>query len=114
MDQQYFNQPQYPQQQGQYSQQPASGYAGGGYQGNTSVMSVKDWIITYLLMCIPFANFVFLFMWAFGSSGNVNRKNWAKASLLWTAIMLIFMIVIWVLMIALGLGAAVIGGASSY
>ena len=62
MDQQYFNQPQYPQQQGQYSQQPASGYAGGGYQGNTSVMSVKDWIITYLLMCIPFANFVFLFI----------------------------------------------------
>lgn len=51
------------------------------------VMSVKDWLITYLIMIIPIANIVFLFIWAFGSSNeNPNKVNWAKASLIWMAI----------------------------
>lgn len=39
-----------------------------------------------LLMVIPIANIVMLFVWGFGSSGNLNRKNWAKAALIWMAI----------------------------
>lgn len=49
---------------------------------NERVMSVKEWVITYLILMIPVVNLVMYFVWAFGSEGNLNRKNWAKANLL--------------------------------
>ena len=51
-------------------------------------MSVKDWLITMLIMAIPIVGFVMLFVYAFGDNGNVNRKNWAKAQLIVLAIVL--------------------------
>ncbi|TKI54137.1 hypothetical protein E8L90_00990 [Brevibacillus antibioticus] len=49
---------------------------------NERVMSVKEWLITFLIMMVPVVNLVMYFVWAFGSEGNLNRKNWAKANLL--------------------------------
>lgn len=49
---------------------------------NERVMSVKEWVITFLIMMVPVVNLVMYFVWAFGSEGNLNRKNWAKANLL--------------------------------
>ncbi|MDC0762132.1 hypothetical protein POF51_15610 [Brevibacillus sp. AG] len=49
---------------------------------NEQVMSVKEWMITFLIMMVPVVNLVMYFVWAFGSEGNLNRKNWAKANLL--------------------------------
>jgi len=51
-------------------------------------MSVKDWLITLLIMAIPLVGLVMLFVYAFGSDGNVNRRNWAKAQLIVMAIVL--------------------------
>ena len=51
-------------------------------------MSVKDWLITMLIMAIPIVGFVMLLVYAFGDNGNVNRKNWAKAQLIVLAIVL--------------------------
>jgi len=51
-------------------------------------MSVKDWLITMLIMAIPVVGLVMLFVYAFGDSGNVNLKNWAKAQLIVMAIVL--------------------------
>ncbi|CAI8965616.1 hypothetical protein [Brevibacillus sp. BC25] len=63
-------------------------YVEGSVAENEKVMTMKDWILVSLFMMIPIANIVLLFMWAFGSDGNLNRKNWAKASLLLMAILL--------------------------
>ncbi|MGG4444033.1 hypothetical protein [Brevibacillus fortis] len=63
-------------------------YVEGSVAENEKVMTMKDWIIVSLFMMIPIANIVLLFMWAFGSDGNLNRKNFAKASLLFMAILL--------------------------
>ena len=52
---------------------------------DTSVMQLKDWVITMLLMIIPCVNIVMLFVWAF-STGNLNRKNWARAILIFWAV----------------------------
>ncbi|MGG4455508.1 hypothetical protein [Brevibacillus porteri] len=60
----------------------------GSVAENEKVMTMKDWIIVSLFMMIPIANIVLLFVWAFGSDGNLNRKNWAKASLLLMAILM--------------------------
>ncbi|MFG0213611.1 hypothetical protein ACFU8X_10940 [Brevibacillus porteri] len=63
-------------------------YVEGSVAENEKVMTMKDWIIVSLFMMIPIANIVLLFVWAFGSDGNLNRKNWAKASLLLMAILM--------------------------
>lgn len=52
-------------------------------------MSVGDWFITLLITAIPLVGFIMLFVWAFSGNTNVNKANWAKATLLWMLILLI-------------------------
>lgn len=49
-------------------------------------MSVKDWVITLIVLALPLINLVMLLVWAFGSTGNINRKNYCLASLILFAI----------------------------
>jgi hypothetical protein len=65
-----------------------------------------NWMLTYLLMCIPLVNIVLLFVWAFGSNAPASKANWAKASLVWAGISIVFYVV---LFLVLGLGAAAVG-----
>lgn len=60
---------------------------------NQQPMSVKDWLITLLLMSIPLVGFILLFVYAFGSGENVNKQNWAKAQLIFIAIAIGLMII---------------------
>jgi heme/copper-type cytochrome/quinol oxidase subunit 2 len=46
------------------------------------VMGVKDWVITLIITALPLIGIVMLFVWAFGSDTNLNKQNWAKATLL--------------------------------
>ena len=69
------------------------------------VMSVKDWLITTLICAIPLVGFVMLFVWAFGSEGNPNRANWAKAALIWMVIAFALVIVMWGTIAAIFLGS---------
>ena len=50
------------------------------------VMSTTDWFFTQLILSIPLVNIIVLIMWAAGSSGNVNRRNFCRATLLWAVI----------------------------
>ena len=61
------------------------------------VMSVKNWMLTMLLLAIPLVNIIMLFVWAFGRASNPNKANYAKASLLWSAIFIVLYIVIFIL-----------------
>ncbi|MFF0827673.1 hypothetical protein ACFYU8_12405 [Brevibacillus sp. NPDC003359] len=75
---------------------------------NERVMSVKDWVITFLIMIIPVVNLVMYFVWAFGSEGNLNRKNWAKANLLIIGVCIGLYVSVFFLMLMLAfIGAAV-------
>ena len=49
-------------------------------------MSVGDWIVTYLLMCIPVIGIIMLFVWAFGGDTQPSKKTWAQATLIWVAV----------------------------
>ena len=53
---------------------------------DSSVMSVKDWVITMLITSIPIVGFIMLFVWGFGSGTNQNKANYAKATLIWIAV----------------------------
>jgi len=58
------------------------------------VMSVGSYLGTLLLLCIPVANIVLLFVWAFGSEGNPNRRNFARANLILVLIGVVLSILI--------------------
>ncbi len=62
---------------------------------NQSVVTIGDWIITMILMCIPIVNFILLLVWAFSASTPVSKANWAKASLIFILIGLILCILFW-------------------
>ena len=70
---------------------------------STTVMSTKDWIITFLLMSIPCVGFILMIIWAFGSTGNQNRKNHSRALLIYWLIVTAGYILLWIALIALGI-----------
>lgn len=49
-------------------------------------VTVKEWLITMLLLCIPIANIVLMFYWAFGGDAKKSKSNYFKASLIMAAI----------------------------
>ena len=49
-------------------------------------MTMGNWLVTCLLMLIPIANIVLMFMWAFGSNVNPSKKSFFRASLIMAAI----------------------------
>jgi len=56
-------------------------------------MSVKDWLVTLLLLAIPLVNMVLLIIWAFGDNANINKKNFSKAYLILMLIMMAIAII---------------------
>ena len=76
-----------------------------GYYQSSSDMTVKDWLLTYLLCCIPIANIVLMFMWAFGNKAKPSKKTWARAGLILCLIVLVIEVLMFVALIGLGLGA---------
>jgi len=59
---------------------------------NKSVMSMGEWLITLIVMVIPCVNIVMMLVWGFGS-GNENRKNFCRASLIMIAIQAVLAII---------------------
>ena len=60
---------------------------------NHKHMSLGDWLITFLILIIPIVGIVMLFVWAFSSTTNRSKSNWAKANLIFSVVpFLIFMV----------------------
>ncbi|HIW32658.1 MAG TPA: hypothetical protein IAA29_07715 [Candidatus Paenibacillus intestinavium] len=62
------------------------------------VVTVKEWLITMLILIIPIVNIVMMFVWAFGG-GNPSKANYFKAALIWAAIITILYVVVFVLIL---------------
>lgn len=80
-----------------------------GKQEDTSVMSMGDWLITVLLLLIPCVGIIVYFVWAFGKNGNVNRRNFCRAYLIYWAITTVIALVLGVIF-----GAAMLAGGGYY
>jgi len=64
-------------------------------QTNFNVVKTSDWFLTLLIAAIPLVGFIMLFVWAFSGGTNPSKANWAKATLLWFAVLLaIYLLVI--------------------
>ncbi len=68
------------------------------FQRQAEEITLGDWMVTILLSALPIVNIIMLFVWAFGSSTNPSKANWAKATLIWMVIgivlVILFMVVI--------------------
>ncbi len=89
-----------------------------GYQPNynnqapgmdTSPMSMGDWLLTSLALLIPCAGIILYFVWAFGSHGNINRRNFCRAQLIMMGVILVLYIIVAVI-----LGVSFAGAMSAY
>jgi ABC-type sugar transport system permease subunit len=60
---------------------------------SSPVMSVSDWLLTWLVLIIPCVNLIMCLVWAFSSSGNLNRRNFCRAYLIIMAVVLVLSII---------------------
>ncbi len=104
--------PPYQQPMPQY-QQPGPLYPQPGYinppypyaQRDTSPMSMGDYLLMIFLSAIPLAGFILLLVWAFDSNVNINKRNYARAYLIFGLVVVGLFVVICII--------AGIAGASS-
>ncbi len=62
--------------------------------GPTAVVGVGEWLVTLIVAAIPLVNIVMFFVWAFGSNTKASKANWAKATLIFLAIAVVFYVVV--------------------
>lgn len=60
---------------------------------NCEPMTLGDWLITYLLLLIPIANIILMFVWAFGKNVKQSKKTYFQASLILSAVGIVLCIV---------------------
>ncbi|HHX2500835.1 TPA: hypothetical protein ACU8BJ_000508 [Neisseria subflava] len=58
------------------------------------VVSVKEWLLTNLILMIPLVNIVMMLVWAFSSNTNPNKANYFKAALILFAIVMVIYLVL--------------------
>ncbi len=54
------------------------------------VLSVGEWMVTFLLLAIPLLNIVLLFVWAFGGNAHPTKRNFSRAYLITILIVIVF------------------------
>lgn len=57
---------------------------------DNSILSTGQYLTMMFLAVIPIVGFVLIIMWSFGGDVNPNKKNWAKATLIFGIISIIF------------------------
>ena len=44
-------------------------------------LTVGEWLLTLIVLCIPLLNIILCLVWALRSSGNIHRRNFCRATL---------------------------------
>ena len=115
-DNQYYqpNQPQQPQPQYQPPQpqyQPPV-YQQPVYDPTREVMSVGSYVLMFILLSIPVVNVICWIVWLVSPDTNKNKKNYVIANIIIYAISVGVLILAGIVMAALGISLAEIGGAA--
>lgn len=120
-DNQYYqpNQPQQPQPQyqppqPQYQQYQQPVYQQPIYDPTREVMSVGSYVLMFILLSIPVVNVICWIVWLVSPDTNKNKKNYVIANIIIYAISVGVLILAGIVMAALGISLAEIGGAALY
>ena len=57
-------------------------------------MTMGEWIVTLIIMAIPCVNIIMCFVWGFGSTGNLNRRNFCRAYLIMIAVVFVLYLIL--------------------
>ncbi|MBE6031755.1 MAG: zinc ribbon domain-containing protein [Clostridiales bacterium] len=68
-------------------------------KSNTDVMTIGQYLLTFLLLSIPIANIVMMIIWSVTGSTNKNLQNMARALWIWVAIWTAVTVVLWVVLV---------------
>lgn len=82
-----------------YETEKEQGYQNSARQETASEMTVGNWLITMLILFIPIVNIVMLFIWGFGNPDQ--RRNFARAYLIWMAISIVLGVIFYGALMAL-------------
>jgi hypothetical protein len=52
-------------------------------------LTLGDWLVTLLLLAIPFVNIIMLFVWALSGGTHPSKKTYAQATLIFALIGLV-------------------------
>lgn len=52
-------------------------------------LGTGEWMITLLLFLLPLVNIILMAVFAFSANGNIHRRNFARACLLWLILLLL-------------------------
>tara|TARA_Y100001970_G_C14019398_1_gene742692 strand:+ start:337 stop:906 length:570 start_codon:yes stop_codon:yes gene_type:complete len=64
---------------------------------NNKPVTTGQWMLTTFLAGLPIAGFILKLIWAFGKGHHPSKTSWAKAKLMWTAILFPGIIIIGIL-----------------
>ena len=101
--------------QNNYNQNYGQNYGQNNYNQNygpvmdTSPLSLGQWVLTILASMIPCAGIILYFVWAFSKNGNVNRRNYCRASLIITGVVMLIYVIFFIIF-----GAAMAGSSTYY
>lgn len=77
-------------------------------QMDLSPLSTGEWLLTLIVGFIPCAGLILYIIWAFGNSGNLNRRNYCRASLILQVISYV-LVVFFILIVVVGGGISYYG-----
>jgi hypothetical protein len=81
-----------------YYQQPAPPppqYGAAATGKMAEIMTVGQYLVTYIVLAIPIVGFIMLLIWSFGNDVNPNKKNLCRTMLIISAISIVLMVVLW-------------------
>lgn len=107
-------QPQYQPPQPQYQQYQQPVYQQPVYDPTKEVMSVGSYVLMFILLSIPVVNVICWIVWLVSPDTNKNKKNYVIANIILYAISVGILILAVIVMAALGISLAEIGGAALY
>src|SRR5512136_602909 len=56
-------------------------------------LTVGEWLLTLIVLCIPLLNLILCLVWALRSSGNIHRRNFCRATLLLIPVVIVITLV---------------------
>lgn len=69
-----------------YSYGKNNEYNNYSYNEVEDIISTGNWFWTIFVCAVPIINLIMLLIWTFSSNTNENKRNFAKAKLLWVII----------------------------
>jgi hypothetical protein len=63
------------------------------------IVSVREWLLTFLISVIPIVNLVMMFVWAFSDKVKKSKSNYFKAMLIFSAIMVVLSLIFYAVLL---------------